>query len=129
MSRLDWNLMTFGGVMLGLFIGIAAAFFTLYTNSESSEAELRSEIRNLESDLRAEMQRLEVELKAEMQRIEAERKADRMADEAARKADMAELLAQFDRFIERVDSRLDDVEQEQARLDAVNELLARQTLP
>ena len=127
----EWN-WTFVGVVLG----VAVFLIGVYQMVESSEAQLRAEMQRLnaemyriEANLKAEMQRIEVERKAEMQRIEAERKAD----EAERKAEMADLRAELaalssklDSFIERVDARLNEVEKEQARLNAVNDLLAQQ---
>ena len=59
----------------------------------------------------------EAELRAEMHRIEAQRQADEAA-----------LTAKLDQFIERVDSRLDEVERNQSRLDGVNDLLSRHIL-
>ena len=101
MISMDWGKIAVVLAGVALLIG-------MYQVVESSEAELRSE-------MKSELEDLEAEIKAEMQRIEAERKAE-----------TAEILDRLDRFIERVDSRLDEVEQEQARLDAVNELLAQQ---
>ena len=66
----------------------------------------------------------EAELRAEMHRIEARQQADY----AELKADLAALSSTMDRFIERVDSRLNEVERNQSRLDAVNELLAQQVI-
>ena len=90
--------------MIGVIFGGVVILLAFYQIVESSEAELRSE----------------------MQRIEAQRQADEAELRAEFKAEMAALSDKLDRFIERVDSRLDEVERNQARLEAVNELLARQ---
>ena len=126
MEKIDRTLLTFVGVALGIVLAVAAILIAMYVVVESSEAEIRAEMQRMESDLKAEMQRMETERKSESQRLEAERKSESQRLEAERKSEMAALIAQFDRFIERVDSRLDKVEQEQARLNAVNDLLAEQ---
>ena len=102
----DWNWVLISAVLAGFGILIV-----VYQVVESSEGELR-----------ADMQRMETELKAEMRLIEAERKTDMQRFEA----ELAALSVKLDQFIERVDARLDEVEREQARLDAVNELLVQQ---
>ena len=107
-SKWNWG-------MIGVIFGGVVILLAFYQIVESSEAELRSE-----------MQRMEAELKAELQRIEAQRQADNAALRAEFKAELAALSDKMDRFIERVDSRLDEVERNQARLEAVNELLAQQ---
>ena len=90
--------------IIGVIFGGVVILLAFYQIVESSEAELR-----------AEMHRVEADLKAELQRIEARQQVE-----------LAELSAKLDQFIERVDSRLDEVERNQARLDAVTELLAQQ---
>ena len=138
----EWN-WGFVGVILALVVILIA----VYQMIESSEAQLRTEMQLVEARLSAEMRRIEAERKAdeaewkaEMQRIEAARQADkaelkaemrrieaaRQADKAELKAEITALSAKLDSFIERVDSRLDEVEKEQARLSAVNDLLAQQ---
>ena len=133
MENIDRTLLTFVGVALGIVLAVAAILIAMYVVVENSEAEIRAEMQRVEADLKAEMRSFKVEMrsldaerKAESQRLEAERKAENQRLDAERKAEMAALIAQFDRFIERVDSRLDEVEQEQARLNAVNDLLAEQ---
>ena len=103
-SKWNWGI-------IGVIFGGVVILLAFYQIVESSEAELRSE-----------MYRVEAELKAELQRIEARQQADY----AELKAELAALNAKFDQFIDRVDSRLDEVERNQARLEAVNELLAQQ---
>ena len=111
MENVDKTLLTFVGVTAALAIGVVAVLVGVYQLIESSEAELRAEMQRIE----AERKSSEAELRAEMQRIEA-----------SLRAEMAALSAKLDKFIERVDSRLDEIEREQARLSAVNELLAQQ---
>ena len=120
----EWN-WGFVGVILALVVILIA----VYQMIESSEAQLRTEMQLVEARLQAEMRRIEAERKAdeaewkaEMQRIEAARQADK----AELRTEIAALSAKLDSFIERVDSRLDEVEKEQARLSAVNDLLAQQ---
>ena len=113
----DWNWGLIGAWLAG--VGILIVVYQLI---ESSEAEVRAEMHRLELELKAEMQRMESDLMAEMRRLDAERKVDMQRFEA----DLAALSAKLDRFIERVDTRLDEVEREQARLDAVNDLLVQQ---
>ena len=97
-SKWNWG-------MIGVIFGGVVILLAFYQIVESSEAELRSEMQRIEARQQAEM----AELRAEV------------------KADIAALSDKMDRFIERVDSRLDEVERNQARLDAVTELLAQQT--
>ena len=147
MAIRGWNWGTVGVLLAGVVILI-----TIYQVVESSEGELRAEMQRLDAERKADMQRMEAELKAEMRRLDAERKSDMQRIEAARQADNSErkaemqrieaarqtdkselraeiaaLSAKLDRFIERVDSRLDEVELEQARLSAVNDMLAQQS--
>ena len=137
MEKVDRTLLAFAGVILGAAIGVVAILVGVYQMVESSESEVRIEMQRVEVELRAEtqrseamlraeMQRSEAALRAEMQRIEAERKAEMQRIEADLRAEIAALSAKMDRFIERVDSRLSEVEREQAWLNAVNELLAQQ---
>ena len=117
----EWNWGLIGSLLAGVVILIA-----VYQVVEASEGELRSEfrteVRASEERIMAELRRIEAARHAELQRIEAARQADK----AELKSEIAALSAKLDRFIESVDSRLDDVEREQARLDAVNDLLAQQ---
>ena len=111
MESVDKTLLTFAGVIAALAIGVVAVLVGVYQMVESSESEMRAEMQRIEAERKAD----EAELRAEMQRIEA-----------SLRAEMAALSAKLDLFIERVDSRLDEIEREQARLGAVNELLAQQ---
>ena len=113
----DWNWGLISAVLAGFGILIV-----VYQVVESSEGELRAEMQRLDAERKADMQRMEAELKAEMRRLDAERKAEMRRFEA----ELAALSAKLDQFIERVDARLDQVEREQARLDAVNDLLVQQ---
>ena len=114
-SKWNWG-------MIGVIFGGVVILIAFYQIVESSEAELRAEMQRIEARQQAEMAELRAEFKAELQRIEAQRQADY----AEFKAELAALNAKLDQFIERVDSRLDEVERNQARLDAVTELLAQQ---
>ena len=97
----QWNWGVVGVILAGVVILLA-----FYQIVESSEAELRSEMHRIEARQQANYAELKAELKAEM----------------------AALSSKMDLFIERVDSRLDAVERNQSRLDAVNELLAQQVI-
>ena len=126
MEKVDRTLLAFAGVILGAAIGVVAVLVGVYQMVESSESEVRIEMQRVEVELRTEMQRNEAMLRAEMQRSEAALRAEMQRIEADLRAEIAALSAKMDRFIERVDSRLSEVEREQARLNAVNELLAQQ---
>ena len=117
----DWN-----WNLIGVSLAAVGVLIVVYQLIESSEAEVRAEMHRLELELKSEMQRMESDLLAEMRRLDAERKAEMQRMEAERKAELAALSAKMDQFIERVDARLDEVEREQARLDAVNDLLVQQ---
>ena len=103
-SKWNWG-------MIGVIFGGVVILLAFYQIVESSEAELRAEMQRIEARQQAETAELRAEFKAEMAEFRAE---------------LAALNAKLDRFIDRVDSRLDEVERNQARLDAVTELLAQQ---
>ena len=107
-SKWNWG-------MIGVIFGGVVILLAFYQIVESSEAELRAEMQRIEAQRQADEAALRAEFKAEMAELRVEFKAD-----------IAALSDKMDQFIERVDSRLDEVERNQPRLDAVTELLAQQ---
>ena len=102
---------------LSLLLAVVAVMVVQYQVVTTSEQNLEAKLERSEQNLEAKLERSEQNLEAKLDRTESELKAE-----------LAELQAQMTRLIESVDSRLDEVEKNQARLEAVNELLAQRFL-
>lgn len=77
------------------------------------EGELKAELVRMDKDWKAIFARMESERKADLERMESDRKADLERMESDRKAD----LAKIDRKFDRVDEKLDDINNAIIRLE------------
>ena len=91
------------GLILAIMIAVMTMLYVQYQILSDAEDRLETKIDRVSAELKAEMAELRAEMKAEMTGL---------------RADMV-------RLAESMDSRLDEVEREQVRLAAVNDLLAQ----
>ena len=136
-----------GGLGLGLaFLGVIIVLATFAFNTIRADyarigADQKADIEALRTERKADVDRLEasiealrVEQKADVDRLEAsiealrvEQKADNEALRAEQRADINMLSDKIDSLEDSLDTRLDDIEREQSRLQgAVDVLRGRQ---
>ena len=130
MGRIDVNVVilaiTFAGIAIGFLAlnasinsninaataEIRAEMQALRSETQADNAEVRAEIKALRSEVRAEIQAL----RSEMQANDAEIRAEIKALRSEMQANDAELRAEMQAVRESLDSRLDGIEVEQARM-------------
>ena len=109
-SRGEWIAISgIVGVILTIMLGVVALLYVQYQILSGVEDELETKIDRVNAELKADM----AELKTEMVDLRSQ---------------FDDLRVQLAGIAESIDSRLDEVEIEQARLGAVNDLLAEKLL-
>ena len=136
LDRLNPNVvaLVIGLIVVGVSLAIGLNGCERDRNAEfrsemrDDNAALRAEVKADNDALRAEHAALRAEMKADNAALRAEVKADNAALRVEVKADTAQTLEAIRRLEEKLDSRFDAIEQEQARVKGVLETLPKPTV-
>ena len=115
-----------------LTLAVSILGFGLMVRAELSafRAEMRAEMTAFRAEMRAELSEFKAEVRADNAEFKAEVRADNAAFKDEIRADIAEIRADYkelsdkiDRIASVLDTRLDDIEREQARMQGVISVL------